>query len=170
LAANSKRGPAIAILVLAALLISPAGAHVTGSFRHLWRDHIKPRLANAGSLNAPSNPVDWTKLKGVPPDFADGIDDTGGGGGGGNLQVEIVTVNGPASSIDTRGDTAPCPAGKVVVGGGADLVGPGFKFVSLDRSMPNASGDGWVAGAHEHTATADNWALNVNAICVVPTP
>jgi hypothetical protein len=35
-------------------------------------------LSAPGTMNDPSNPVDWTKLKGVPGDFADGADDTGG--------------------------------------------------------------------------------------------
>ena len=33
-----------------------------------------PDLAAPGTLNDPSNPVDWTKLKSVPAGFADGID------------------------------------------------------------------------------------------------
>jgi hypothetical protein len=53
-------------LFIGALLISPAGAHVSNSIHHLWSDHIKPRLASKGSLNASGNPVHWTKLKSVP--------------------------------------------------------------------------------------------------------
>jgi len=34
-------------------------------------------LANGGTINADSNPMQWTKLKGVPTDFADGTDDVG---------------------------------------------------------------------------------------------
>jgi hypothetical protein len=162
-------GAVVAALAVAALLITPAGAHVTAGFRHLWRQHIKPKLSTPGSLNDPANPVDWTRLKGVPGDFADGIDDSGGGGGG-NLQVEIVTVSTGLSAIDERGDTALCPSGKVAVGGGVDLFGPGFKNVAIDRSVPNGSGEGWIGGAHEHTPTADNWGLDVKVICALPTP
>lgn len=41
-------------------------------------DAHKAELQSAGTLNTASNPVDWTKLKGVPPSFADGVDNTGG--------------------------------------------------------------------------------------------
>jgi hypothetical protein len=34
-------------------------------------------LATPGTINTAGNPVDWTKLKGVPAGFADGVDDTG---------------------------------------------------------------------------------------------
>ena len=168
-------GAVVAALAVAALLITPAGAHVTGSFRHLWRDHIKPRLANVGTLNAPTNPVDWTKLKGMPSDFADGIDDTGGGGGGGgggsNLEVEIVTVSTGLGDEPNKDATAQCPLGKVVSGGGAEVPGTtGFKHITLHRSAPTASGEGWTAGAHQHSIPEHPWELIVNAICVVPTP
>jgi hypothetical protein len=59
------------------LLLSPASAHVTDSSQHLWTDHIRPRLASPGSLNASGNPVDWTKLKNVPHGLADGDDAVG---------------------------------------------------------------------------------------------
>jgi hypothetical protein len=36
--------------------------------------YVKSELSTAGTLNAEANPVDWTKLKGVPEGFADGID------------------------------------------------------------------------------------------------
>jgi len=65
-------------ILIGVMLVSPAGAHVTTSFAHLWTDHIKPRLATPGTLNAGANPVDWTKLKGVPAGFADGVDGVGG--------------------------------------------------------------------------------------------
>lgn len=163
---------AIAALVAIAVFIAPAGAHVNGSFRHLWRNHIKPKLATSGSINDPGNPVDWTKLKGVPSDFADGVDDVGGGGGGappsGLHNVTIVTQASGSAAVDTRGETALCPVGDTIVGGGADLVGPGYRSVALDRSTPTAPGDGWVGGAHEHTPTADNWELIVFAICATP--
>lgn len=38
-------------------------------------------LGTPGSINDPGNPVDWTKLKGVPGGFSDGVDDAGEGDG-----------------------------------------------------------------------------------------
>jgi hypothetical protein len=142
---------------------------VTGSFRHLWRQHIKPKLSTPGTLNAPGNPVDWTKLKGVPSDFADGVDD-GGGGGGGNHQFEIVTVSSGMGTESPKAETATCPPGKIVTGGGAEIVGPGLKQVAIDRNRPNASGEGWIGGAHKHVDPTDNWAIEVFAICAIPVP
>ncbi|MFH1501882.1 MAG: hypothetical protein ABIG03_02415 [Candidatus Eisenbacteria bacterium] len=42
---------------------------------------LKVDLATVGTINDTTNPADWTKLKGVPADFADGSDDTGPGDG-----------------------------------------------------------------------------------------
>ncbi len=40
-------------------------------------------LSTPGTVNDSGNPVDWTKLKGVPAGFSDGVDDVGGGAGDG---------------------------------------------------------------------------------------
>jgi hypothetical protein len=40
-------------------------------------DTLVALLGSAGTINDGSNPVHWTKLKGVPAGFADGTDDTG---------------------------------------------------------------------------------------------
>ena len=62
-------------IVLAMIVIAPgAVAHVGTDFGHLWTQHIKPRIATPGTINAATNPVDWTKLKGVPAGMADGLD------------------------------------------------------------------------------------------------
>ena len=68
---------AIAAFVLMAAF--PAGAHVTRSFDHTWKKHIRPKtdgrypkkaaLSDPGVLNDAGNPVDWTKLKNVPPEL-----------------------------------------------------------------------------------------------------
>jgi hypothetical protein len=67
----------VALVVAASLAIGPGRpvfAHVSQSVDHLWNVHLKPLLATPGTLNSSSNPVDWTKLKGVPSGFADGTD------------------------------------------------------------------------------------------------
>lgn len=91
---SKVRGAALLIagVMVGLLLITPALAHVDG-FRHLWNDHIKPKIANPGTINNANNPVDWTKLKNVPAGFADGVDDAGAGGGGlGTITVRTATV------------------------------------------------------------------------------
>jgi len=47
------------------------------SHNHDERYYTETELKTAGTINQTSNPVDWTKLKGVPAGFADGTDDTG---------------------------------------------------------------------------------------------
>jgi hypothetical protein len=56
-----------------AMAASGVGAHDDGTTSHLWLDHIKP-MRVAGTINDPANPVDWTKLKNVPAEIADGND------------------------------------------------------------------------------------------------
>ena len=93
-ASSKVRGVAWLVtgVTIGLLLITPALAHVDG-VRHLWNNHIKPRLANPGTINDANNPVDWTKLKGVPAGFADGTDDGGTGGGGlGTITIRTATV------------------------------------------------------------------------------
>ncbi|MDH5197119.1 MAG: hypothetical protein OEY20_07710, partial [Gemmatimonadota bacterium] len=41
-------------------------------------DAFLAALTAAGTINAAGNPVDWTQLKNVPADFADGVDNSGG--------------------------------------------------------------------------------------------
>jgi hypothetical protein len=72
-------------VVVGGILLAPVSAHINDKFGHLWKRHIKPKLAQSGTLNSAKNPVDWTKLKNVPADFADGADNGGGGGGDGDI-------------------------------------------------------------------------------------
>ena len=69
----------LVLAVTAGVAFAPgaADAHVTPDDVHLWTAHIKPRLATVGTINTSTNPVDWTRLKGVPAGFADGADSTG---------------------------------------------------------------------------------------------
>ena len=61
-------------------------------------------LGTAGTINASTNPVDWSKLKGVPPGFADGVDDVGN-----------FTASNPIAIVgtDIRLSAAACVAGEV---------------------------------------------------------
>ena len=67
---------ALGVMIVAALT-GPAGAHKGGS--HIFKKHVLPKLQKAGTINSPDNPVDWTRLKGVPAGIADGVDDAGAG-------------------------------------------------------------------------------------------
>jgi hypothetical protein len=68
---------------------------------HDDRYDTKGQLGDVGTINAPGNPMDWTKLKNVPAGFADGVDDTGGGGAGG--WVDDGTVVRLQTSTDKVG-------------------------------------------------------------------
>jgi hypothetical protein len=81
---------------------------------HDDRYYTESELNTSGSINDPSNPVDWTKLKSVPAGFADGVDDVGGGGGGWaddgtavRLETETddvgIGTTTPQAKLDVRG-------------------------------------------------------------------
>ncbi|MBN1826712.1 MAG: hypothetical protein JW958_10625, partial [Candidatus Eisenbacteria bacterium] len=67
-----------AAVAAAAAFAESAG--VAGAFPAHDHDDLyftETELSGAGTINDPSNPVDWTKLKNVPAGFADGTDDEG---------------------------------------------------------------------------------------------
>lgn len=77
-------------------------------------------MATPGTINTAGNPVDWTKLKGVPAGFADGVDDTGllsvttdtslTGAGTGGSPLAVNTTN-----IQSR-VTGTCAGNSFVIG------------------------------------------------------
>lgn len=78
---------AVAIGALVVAVSAPAGAHITQDPVHNWNKHYRPladeryytksQLKQPGSINTATNPVHWTKLKGVPGGLADGTDAIG---------------------------------------------------------------------------------------------
>ncbi|HEX5759623.1 MAG TPA: hypothetical protein VF121_10545 [Thermoanaerobaculia bacterium] len=80
---------------------------------------------------------------------------------------EVVAAASAKDSIGLKNATARCPAGKVVVGGGATIVGDATNTV-LRMSWPRSlerSGDGWSAQAAELRLNPADWQLQVTAIC-----
>jgi hypothetical protein len=76
-----------------------------------------------------------------------------------------VVVNTTASnSVGSKSIGVSCPAGKVVLGGGAQTSPSGTGVpVALNNSY--RAGAGWFAGAKETAPTAVTWFLSVVAIC-----
>jgi hypothetical protein len=93
------------------------GGTAAGSFA------LSSTLSTAGTINAPGNPVDWTKLKSVPAGFADGTDNAGLGDGnsldapdgdpqdaiyveaGGDVVVNEPTTHSARLKIRSEGNT-----------------------------------------------------------------
>jgi hypothetical protein len=82
---------------------------------------------------------------------------------------QIVSVTTVEDSETFKEDIAECPAGKVVFGGGATIeteeLGEVINSIAIDGSSPLEGGTGWIAGAHEHDPTAEEWSLRIFAIC-----
>lgn len=133
-------GASVSAIIATGLTVSPAGAHIT-RVGHLWRDHIKPKLAVVGTINNTSNPVDWTQLKNVPSGLADGVDDVGGGGGGG-------------------GDITSVTAGSGLTGGGTS----GDVTLSLDASALNAAKSSGFSGYKDAAGTTNATARAIGSL------
>ena len=139
---SSTRSPAhIAIAACAAFVLAlafPAGAHVTGNANHNWTKHYlkqakkafftEAELRTPGVVNAPGNPVDWTKLARVPAGFADGVDGTGvqagdlAGSDPGSDQVHWDNLGGVPGGFADGSDAS---FGMPVVRWGNDTAAPG---------------------------------------------
>jgi hypothetical protein len=95
--------------VLAVALWNPVGAH-DGSTTHLWNTHIQP-MGVAGTINTASNPVHWTKLKGVPSGLADGVDNLAGAGFGLQSTLIGLAIN---PDVTQRRVDGTCPVGQAM--------------------------------------------------------
>ncbi len=142
---RSRRLRSVALLLagilVGVLLISPATAGVSPSLRHFWTSFIKPKLSTAGTINKAGNPVDWTRLKNVPPDFADGVDNTGGTPGPAtDLQCTGCVTSKDMGAISVRSATISVQG---ALGGSTGTVtafcGPGERAISGGGSWDAAS-------------------------------
>ncbi len=103
-------GVLVATLLVVVSVVGQAAAHDSGTTSHLW-EHFKG-LKVAGTINADTNPVDWTKLKGVPAGLADGVDDGVTVAGFGLNKVLSAFWVDP-EEVQKRVTTA-CPAGQAI--------------------------------------------------------
>jgi hypothetical protein len=77
---------------------------------------------------------------------------------------EQVSAETTLTSQAPKNVTVTCPAGKRVIGGGAELSGAGRARVTVTENKP--SGDNaWEAEAFEAVATNQTWKVVVHAIC-----
>ena len=77
--------------------------------------------------------------------------------------IETVNAVSPSSSATTRAISKQCPAGKRLLGGGANL-GGNFTTVAIQRSFPD-NDNTWTATAREITPNAGSWTLTAYAVC-----
>jgi hypothetical protein len=91
---------------------------VAYAFRAMNADSV-PGLAAPGTINASGNPVDWTKLKGVPAGFADGVDNVGGAGDGYSLDA----ADGSPTDVVYVDSNGRVGVGKTTPGEALDVAG-----------------------------------------------
>jgi hypothetical protein len=83
--------------------------------------------------------------------------------------LEVVSNVSPSNSSG-KNVTAPCPAGKRVVGAGGELTN-GAGQVVLDDVAPNAALTGVTAtGVEDENGYASNWTVTAYAVCANPPP
>jgi hypothetical protein len=95
------------------------------------------------------------------------------GAAGANGFTGRVEVNTSAPYDSTAQKTTPlatCPAGKVVIGGGAIVTRDSATTpVALNENGPTSAGAAnWRAAAYETTATAESWNIQVSLYCATP--
>ncbi len=130
---NRLVGALLAIGLVLVVALAPAQAH--GDFKHTW-EHIKKKISNPGTINAPNNPLEWTRLKNVPGGIADGVDDTAEGE---CSQGSFITAIDPGGAIV-------CDE-PVVEGGDGDITG-----VTAGTGLTGGGTSGAVALAVDPTA------------------
>jgi hypothetical protein len=84
--------------------------------------------------------------------------------------VSYVNKESEANADDVpKTETAECPAGKQVTGGGALVKGADVEFVAITESAPALNAEnkrtGWRASAREISPEASAWSVEVYAIC-----
>jgi len=107
---NLFTGIVVALALMLPSVVGQVSGHDTGTTSHLW-DHFKG-LREVGTINADSNPLHWTKLKGVPAGLADGVDDGVTVAGFGLNKIWGAFAVDP-NEVQKRVTTA-CPSGHAI--------------------------------------------------------
>jgi hypothetical protein len=102
------------------------------------------------------------------PSGPQGVQGSPGSPGLAGYEVRVATTD--FSGVDHKTVGVDCPAGKVAVGGGANLVSlaaaAGKLALTVSQAKASvASGQGWFAAAQEVVPTDASWRLNVSVIC-----
>ncbi|MFI6158535.1 hypothetical protein ACIA59_01155 [Micromonospora haikouensis] len=83
--------------------------------------------------------------------------------------LSIRTTTGPSNSV-AKSQSATCPTGTTVIGGGGAITGSGLGQVGMDIMLPLAGGSAYsVTGREDENGVAGNWAVTASALCA-PAP
>lgn len=131
-----------------------ADAFADTSHTHDDRYYTQDSLSTPGTLNEGSNPVDWSKLKGVPAGFADGSDD-GGVGDGYSLDASDGDPT-DALFVDSEGRVGigvsnPAPGRLVVMDSAGTSV---WAYSEEGIAISGMSPDGWALNTYSVTGYA----------------
>ena len=133
---------------------------------------VSSKIKNGTLRRADFNPRDLPAGPAGPPGPAGPTGAKGDKGDSGLSGLELTKQETGVNSNSPKTIAAPCPAGKRAVAGGG-RVPVGFSIgtsrtlpVSVTTSAPSADGRSWTAEAFETEAYAENWVLEVWAVCV----
>jgi hypothetical protein len=122
------------------------------------------------SGEAPMRVNSASRVSNLNADELDGKNATGIGVNG----LERVSATSDNNSVSPKSVGVSCPAGKVVVGTGADIIGgksgtfPNEQtdvVIDTIRPTPSSPSTGVGVSAYEETATNANWTVEAYAIC-----
>jgi hypothetical protein len=83
--------------------------------------------------------------------------------------LQLVTATSAVNSTDFKSASATCPAGKKVIGGGAQANGLTSAELLVTQAYPDGTNNRFVAGVWEDEGrTADTWSVTAFAICANP--
>ncbi|MEV0938761.1 hypothetical protein [Micromonospora wenchangensis] len=82
--------------------------------------------------------------------------------------LSVLTTVGPSNSV-AKSQSAVCPAGTAVIGGGGAITGSGLGQVGMDIVQPLADAGLYsVTGREDPDGVAGNWAVTATALCATP--